>query len=178
MSAEARQLAEAFWPGGLTLIFHAQPSLDWDLGETKGTVALRIPADEVAQDLLTLTGPLAVSSANRTGQAPAQTAFEARSQLAESVEVYLEGGFRPVEGTGALPSTIVDATSLPLRVVREGAVSLERLREVVPGVLDIAGNAPGRPSGGADNEGSAETNGAADETEGPAESGDKASGAE
>ncbi len=66
--AEARRLAEAFWPGGLTLILHAQPSLDWDLGETKGTVALRIPADDVAQDLLTLTGPLAVSSANRTGQ--------------------------------------------------------------------------------------------------------------
>jgi tRNA threonylcarbamoyl adenosine modification protein (Sua5/YciO/YrdC/YwlC family) len=138
---EARQLAEAFWPGGLTLILHAQPSLDWDLGDTKGTVALRIPADEVAQELLTVTGPLAVSSANRTGQAPAQTAFEARSQLAESVEVYLEGGFRPIEGTDALPSTIVDATSLPLRVVREGAVSLERLREVVPGLLDIDGNA-------------------------------------
>ncbi|WP_395404607.1 L-threonylcarbamoyladenylate synthase [Arthrobacter sp. UC242_113] len=138
---DARDLAEAFWPGGLTLIFHAQPSLDWDLGETKGTVALRIPDDEVAIDLLTVTGPLAVSSANRTGQAPAQTAFEARSQLAESVEVYLEGGFRPVEGTDARPSTIVDATSLPLRVVREGAISLERLREVVPGVLDINGNA-------------------------------------
>lgn len=138
---DARELAEAFWPGGLTLIFHAQPSLDWDLGETKGTVALRIPDDEVAIDLLTVTGPLAVSSANRTGQAPAQTAFEARSQLAESVEVYLEGGFRPVEGTDARPSTIVDATSLPLRVVREGAISLERLREVVPGVLDINGNA-------------------------------------
>jgi tRNA A37 threonylcarbamoyladenosine synthetase subunit TsaC/SUA5/YrdC len=104
-------------------------------------VALRIPDDEVAIDLLTVTGPLAVSSANRTGQAPAQTAFEARSQLAESVEVYLEGGFRPVEGTDATPSTIVDATSLPLRVVRQGAISLERLREVVPGVLDINGNA-------------------------------------
>lgn len=89
--AEARKLAEAFWPGGLTMIFHAQPSLDWDLGETKGTVALRMPADDVAQDLLTLTGPLAVSSANRTGQPAARTAAEAMTQLAESVEVYLEG---------------------------------------------------------------------------------------
>jgi L-threonylcarbamoyladenylate synthase len=140
---EARQLAEAFWPGGLTLILHAQPSLDWDLGDTKGTVALRIPADEVAQELLTLTGPLAVSSANRTGQPAAQTAAEARDQLAESVEVYLEDGFRPLEGADAVPSTIVDATSLPLRVVRQGAVSLERLREVVPGLLDIDGNAAG-----------------------------------
>ena len=135
--AEARRLAEAFWPGGLTLILHAQPSLDWDLGETKGTVALRIPADDVAQDLLTLTGPLAVSSANRTGQAAALTAAEAEAQLAESVEVYLEGGPRPAEGADALPSTIVDATAVPLRVVRQGAISLERLREVVPSILGV-----------------------------------------
>lgn len=137
VSADARKLAEAFWPGGLTLILHAQPSLDWDLGETQGTVALRMPADDVAQELLTLTGPLAVSSANRTGQPPAQTAAEARAQLADSVEVYLESGFRPVEGTDAVPSTIVDATGKLLRVVRNGAVSLEQLREHVPGVLGL-----------------------------------------
>ncbi|MGY3379138.1 L-threonylcarbamoyladenylate synthase [Arthrobacter sp. TE12231] len=140
--AEARRLAETFWPGGLTLILHAQPSLDWDLGETKGTVALRIPADEIAQDLLTLTGPLAVSSANRTGQAAAQTAADAEAQLAESVEVYLEGGPRPAGGAEALASTIVDATALPLRVVRQGAISLERLRAVVPDLVDVDGNAP------------------------------------
>ena len=139
--AEARKLAGAFWPGALTMIFHAQPSLDWDLGETKGTVALRMPADDVAQDLLTLTGPLAVSSANRTGQPAARTAADALDQLAESVEVYLESGLRPAEGAEALPSTIVDATTLPLRVVRQGAISVERLREVVPGLLDVDGNA-------------------------------------
>ncbi|WP_457962842.1 L-threonylcarbamoyladenylate synthase [Arthrobacter sp. D1-29] len=137
VSADARKLAEAFWPGGLTLILHAQPSLDWDLGETKGTVALRMPADEVAQELLTLTGPLAVSSANRTGQAPAQTAAEARAQLADSVEVYLEGGVRPLNTAEALPSTIVDATGPLLRVVRNGAVTLAQLREHVPGVLGL-----------------------------------------
>ena len=140
--AEARKLAEEFWPGGLTLILHAQPSLEWDLGETKGTVALRIPADELARDLLNLTGPLAVSSANRTGQPAARTAGEAREQLAESVEVYLEDGLRPEGASDAVPSTIVDATSLPLRVVRDGAVSLERLREVVPGVLGLGEEAP------------------------------------
>ncbi|MFF1251310.1 L-threonylcarbamoyladenylate synthase [Pseudarthrobacter sp. NPDC058329] len=137
VSADARKLAEAFWPGGLTLILHAQPSLDWDLGETKGTVALRMPDDEIAQELLTLTGPLAVSSANRTGHAPGQTAADAREQLAESVEVYLEGGFRPLDGEAAVPSTIVDATGPLLRVVRNGAVSLEQLREHVPGVLGL-----------------------------------------
>ncbi|MGO4143624.1 L-threonylcarbamoyladenylate synthase [Paenarthrobacter sp. YAF11_1] len=133
--ADARALAQAFWPGGLTLILHAQPSLDWDLGETKGTVALRMPDDQIALELLGLTGPLAVSSANRTGQEAAQTASEARMQLAESVDVYLEGGFRPVEGTAALPSTIVDATATPFRVVRQGAISLESLRAIVPTLL-------------------------------------------
>lgn len=137
VSADARKLAEAFWPGGLTLILHAQPSLDWDLGETKGTVALRIPADDIAQELLTLTGPLAVSSANRTGHAPAQTAAAAREQLADSVEVYLEGGYRPAEGEAAVASTIVDATGPRLRVVRNGAISLDQLREHVPGVLGL-----------------------------------------
>lgn len=135
--ADARKLAEAFWPGGLTLILHAQPSLDWDLGETKGTVALRMPDDEIAQELLTLTGPLAVSSANRTGHAPGQTAAAAREQLADSVEVYLEGGFRPLEGEAAVPSTVVDATGPRLRVVRNGAVTLDQLREHVPGVLGM-----------------------------------------
>lgn len=160
VSADARKLAEAFWPGGLTLILHAQPSLDWDLGETKGTVALRMPADDIAQELLTLTGPLAVSSANRTGHAPAQTAAAAREQLADSVEVYLEGGFRPAEGEAAVASTIVDATGPRLRVVRNGAISLDQLREHVPGVLGLgeipmaeeepAAEAPGADAPGAD----------------------------
>lgn len=132
---DARKLAEKYWPGPLTLIFHAQPTLDWDLGDTVGTVALRVPDDQLALDLLTLTGPLAVSSANRTGQAAAQTASEARVQLAESVEVYLEGGFRPLEGTDPTPSTIVDATGLRLRVVREGAISLEDIKRMIPSAL-------------------------------------------
>ncbi|ERI39298.1 threonylcarbamoyl-AMP synthase [Arthrobacter sp. TES] len=144
--ADARALAQAFWPGGLTLILHAQPSLDWDLGDTKGTVALRMPDDELALELLGLTGPLAVSSANRTGQEAAQTASEARMQLAESVEVYLEGGFRPLQGTAAVPSTIVDATRMPFRVVRQGAVPLESLREIVPSVLGFGETAPESPA--------------------------------
>ncbi len=143
VSADARKLAEAFWPGGLTLIFHAQPSLTWDLGDTRGTVALRVPDDQVALDLLAMTGPLAVSSANRSGQAAALTADEAEEQLAESVEVYLDGGPRPLAGSGdGKPSTIVDATSDTLRVVREGAITIEQLREVVPGVEPIDSEPP------------------------------------
>lgn len=132
---DARKLAEKYWPGPLTLIFHSQPSLNWDLGETMGTVALRVPDEQIALDLLTVTGPLAVSSANRTGQGSAQTASEARNQLAESIEVYLEGGFRPLEGTDPTPSTIVDATGLRLRVVREGAISLAEIQRMIPSAL-------------------------------------------
>ncbi len=137
---DARRLAEAFWPGGLTLICHAQPSLTWDLGDTLGTVALRMPDDDIALALLTLTGPLAVSSANRTGQPAATTASDAASQLAESVAVYLDAGPRTdADGTG---STIVDATGETLRVVRQGTLSLERLHEVVPGVVGYGDAAP------------------------------------
>jgi len=126
--AGARALAEAFWPGGLTLIVRAQPSLAWDLGETHGTVALRMPDHEAALALLRRTGPLAVSSANATGRPAALDVAEAREQLGESVGVYLDGGTAP----GGVASTIVDATSGTLRVVRKGAITLERLREVAP----------------------------------------------
>jgi len=137
---DARRLAEAFWPGGLTLICHAQPSLTWDLGDTLGTVALRMPDDDVALGLLTITGPLAVSSANRTGHPAATTAAEAAEQLAESVAVYLDAGPRTdAGGTGA---TIVDTTGETLRVVRQGTLSLEALREVVPELVGIGDGTP------------------------------------
>lgn len=153
----ARELAARFWPGALTLILHAQPSLTWDLGETRGTVALRVPDDEIARDLLKLTGPLAVSSANRTGRPAADTAEAAFDQLGETVEVYLEAGPRPVSGD-ALGSTIIDCTLTPPRVVRAGALSLELLRGVVPELLD----ADGRPDPATANESEAPEAGTAE----------------
>lgn len=126
--APARALAEAFWPGALTIILLAQPALRWDLGETDGTAALRMPDDPTALELLGRTGPLAVSSANRHGEPAALTCGEARDQLGESVGVYLDGG--PVRGGES--STIVDATAQRLTIVRQGALSRERLAEVAP----------------------------------------------
>lgn len=126
--AGARALAEAFWPGGLTLIVRAQPSLAWDLGETRGTVALRVPDHETALALLRRTGPLAVSSANTTGSPAAVTAQAALDQLGESVAVYLDAGDAP----GQVASTIVDCTTDTLRLVRAGALSLEQLCEITP----------------------------------------------
>ncbi|ADG73968.1 Sua5/YciO/YrdC/YwlC family protein [Cellulomonas flavigena DSM 20109] len=123
-----RALAETFWPGGLTVILRAQPSLAWDLGETHGTVALRMPDHPAALALLRRTGPLAVSSANRTGRPAATTAAEAHEQLGDAVAVYLDGGTAP----GGVASTIVDATGDALRVVRLGALDLATLATVAP----------------------------------------------
>src|SRR5690625_3135681 len=83
--AAVTALTEKFWPGGLTIICQAQPALTWDLGETQGTVAVRMPDHPAALALLRRTGPLAVSSANLTGAAPAKTVAEAQAQLTDSV---------------------------------------------------------------------------------------------
>lgn len=134
----ARELIEAFWPGPLTIIVEHAPSLAWDLGDSRGTVAVRMPLHPVALELIGQTGPLAVSSANRTGYPPASTAAAAREQLGYAVDVYLEAG----PSGDPVPSTIVDLTGDAPRVLRAGALSVEQLREVVPDVV-----APGQPGG-------------------------------
>jgi L-threonylcarbamoyladenylate synthase len=132
LPSAARDLAEAFWPGALTLIVEHAPSLDWDIGETGGTVQLRMPLHPVALEVLRETGPMAVSSANKVGQSPAGTAAEARDQFGFSVSVYLEAGPAPAD---ALPSSIVDLTAETPRLLRAGGIPLEKLREVVPWLL-------------------------------------------
>jgi L-threonylcarbamoyladenylate synthase len=123
-------LIEAFWPGGLTLVVEQAPSLAWDLGDARGTVAVRMPLHPVAIELLETTGPMAVSSANRSGRPPALTAADAQHQLGEDVAVYLDGG-RVQTG---IASTIVDVTAEVPRVLRPGAVELDELRAVVPSI--------------------------------------------
>ncbi|WP_233438805.1 L-threonylcarbamoyladenylate synthase [Kocuria varians] len=138
VSAEARALAEAFWPGALTIVCWAQPTLGWDLGETHGTVALRVPDDRVTRAVLERVGPMAVSSANRTGMPAARTARAAQEMLQNRVPLYLDDGVRPVadaaSGAQDVASTIVDCTGETPVVLRHGAITLERLREVVPTV--------------------------------------------
>ena len=143
-----QKLIDAFWPGGLTIVLPAQPSLTWDLGETQGTVAVRMPDRRVALELLAETGPLAVSSANLTGRDAAVIASDAEAMLGDSVAVYLEEGYSE---TG-VPSTIVDATSLVgasadevavVRILREGAISREQLAEVLGDLLEPAQQAGG-----------------------------------
>jgi L-threonylcarbamoyladenylate synthase len=138
----ALRLADAFWPGALTMIFKAQPSLVWDLGETRGTVALRVPNHKIALALLEETGPLAVSSANLTGEAAATNCQQAADYLGKSVAVYLDAGQSPVGES----STILDLTGLDLyasdadnagkiRVVRQGAISREQIAAIAGDLL-------------------------------------------
>ncbi|MFF2370175.1 L-threonylcarbamoyladenylate synthase [Agromyces sp. NPDC058110] len=156
-----RQLVGEFWPGGLTVILNAQPSLTWDLGETRGTVALRMPDSRIALELLSETGPLAVSSANLSGLPAATTAAEAADMLGESVAVYLDGGAAGTvydaigERPGDTSSTIIDAIGLTggsgtIRIVRAGVISRERIAAVVGEELLAPAAAAGESAAGAE----------------------------
>jgi len=133
----AHGLVEEFWPGPLTLVLRQQPSLQWDLGETRGTVAVRMPDHDVALELLSRTGPMAVSSANSTGLPAATAADDADQMLGEHVRVLLDAGPTP----GPVPSTIVDCTGDVPRVLRDGALGQDRLdRTLAAFDTEIAGD--------------------------------------
>jgi L-threonylcarbamoyladenylate synthase len=140
--AFGQDLIDEFWPGGLTLVARATPTLAWDLGDTKGTVAVRMPLHAAALDLLKKTGPMAVSSANTTGRPAATTADEAMEQLGDSVAVYLDGG----PCGGGVASTIIDLTGSVPRLLRAGAISMDRLREVASLVTGEEVSPPGDDS--------------------------------
>jgi L-threonylcarbamoyladenylate synthase len=128
--AYARALVEEFWPGPLTLVCPAQPSLPWDLGDTRGTVAARMPDHDIALEILERTGPLAVSSANRTGMPAATDADQVEEMLGDAVEVLVDAGPSPM-GEVPTPSTIVDVTGERPRVLRLGALGTEQLNAVL-----------------------------------------------
>ena len=123
----ARELIRAFWPGALSLVVQQAPSLQWDLGDARGTVMLRMPLHPVALELLRETGPLAVSSANVSGQPPATTAPLAQVQLGPLIDVYLDGGPSPEQAA----STIVDLTGPAPRILREGPVTSAAIAAVL-----------------------------------------------
>jgi tRNA threonylcarbamoyl adenosine modification protein (Sua5/YciO/YrdC/YwlC family) len=127
LTEEIEAVAKAFWPGALTVIVVAQPNLRIDLGERGQTVAVRIPDHDFTRELLRATGPLAVSSANVSGEPAATTAAEAEAQLGRSVEIYLDGG----PAGDQVPSTILDLTG-PARILREGRISRAELAKVLP----------------------------------------------
>lgn len=118
-----RAMTAELWPGPLTVICREQPSLNWDLGETRQTVAVRVPDHDVALAVLKATGPLAVSSANLTGEPAATTIDDAERMLGDAVAVYLDAGTSP----GGVASTILDVTSATPRILREGPIGLDVL---------------------------------------------------
>jgi L-threonylcarbamoyladenylate synthase len=122
-----RDLIRAFWPGALSLVVRQAPSLQWDLGDARGTVMLRMPLHPVAIELLREVGPMAVSSANVSGRPPAVDAGEARNQLGDLVDVYLDAG--PAAQQAA--STILDLTGPEPCILRSGPVSAEGIAAVL-----------------------------------------------
>jgi len=170
LSAFGKDLIDEFWPGGLTLVMRANRNLIWDLGDTKGTVAVRMPLHELALELLKETGPLAVSSANRSGSPPATTAADAEAQLGDAVAVYLDGG----PCSGDVPSTIVDLTGVVPKQLRPGVISVARLRGVVTLAVDdewleddSAAAADGMAAAGAAADGTAASDGTAPDDTAP-----------
>jgi L-threonylcarbamoyladenylate synthase len=126
LDPRAEALADRFWPGPLTLVIPRAPGFDVDLGGgDQDTVAVRVPASEVARALLAASGPLAVTSANRSGEAPATTVAEARAALGDAVSVFLDGG-----PCGGEASTVLSAVGEP-QVLREGPVTYEQVRRVL-----------------------------------------------
>lgn len=128
----AERLMAAYWPGPLTLVVGSDPNLVWDLGDSEGTVAVRMPLEEVTLDVIRAVGPLAVTSANLSGQTPGGDVAAIRMQLGDAVPLYLDAGAR----RGRSVSTVVDLTRAQPHILREGAVDGEQALAVARGDLD------------------------------------------
>jgi L-threonylcarbamoyladenylate synthase len=129
VNATARVLADAFWPGGLTLVIPLRPdrslpaALSGDPAIPHPKVGLRMPDHDAPRALARAVGPLPTTSANRSGDPEARDADELEAQLGPALDLIVDGG--PAHGGPA--STVVDTTTDPVRVLREGAISIERI---------------------------------------------------
>ncbi|MFT5222553.1 MAG: L-threonylcarbamoyladenylate synthase [Glaciecola sp.] len=131
--APVERLMAAYWPGPLTIVVEHDPNLMWDLGESKGTLAVRMPFDDVTLEVIRAIGPIACTSANLSGRRPAPSAQEAKDQLGDAVAVYLDAG----ERTGLSASTIVDCTRPEPHILREGPIPGIEALEVARGERDL-----------------------------------------
>ena len=121
-----RTLASRYWPGPLTIIVTKKPTLPESVSATQ-TVGVRVPDHPVAQALLRSTGPMAVTSANISGQPSPSTAQEVFEQLKGRIHLIVDGGKTP----GGVPSTLVDCTGSEIKVLREGPISLQKILSAI-----------------------------------------------
>ncbi len=126
LSDSADRLAEAFWPGPLTIVVRRHPSLPLAVSATE-TDGVRVPDHQLARRLLIAAGPMAVTSANISGQPSPNTASEVLRQLGGRIGLILDGGITP----GGVPSTVVDCTALEPVILRQGPISLEEIRRIL-----------------------------------------------
>ncbi|MFQ5406910.1 MAG: L-threonylcarbamoyladenylate synthase [Anaerolineales bacterium] len=130
ISAAALLLAEAYWPGGLTLVARRHPTLPREATPDE-TVGVRVPDHPLALDLLRQTGPLAVTSANRSGEPNSLNAADVHETFGGRVAVIIDGGTVP----GGIPSTVVDCTVEPPMILRAGPITEEQIRAVLQSPL-------------------------------------------
>jgi len=132
-STIANDLASALWPGPLTVLTVAQDSLSWNIGQAGSALAVRVPHHDVAQAVLSGIGPTVMTGAQQSGEAAVQTVEQAQAALSDLVDVYLDGG-------ALIPrfSTVIDATTDQVRLVRLGQLTLGQLREVMPSIIDAS----------------------------------------
>ena len=133
LSTLANDLASAFWPGTLTVLTVAQDSLSWNIGQADSALAVRVPHHDVAQAVLSGIGPTVMTGAQQAGQVSVQTVEQAQAALLDLVDVYLDGG-----ALSPRISTVIDATTDNLRLIRTGQLTLGQLREVVPSIIDAS----------------------------------------
>lgn len=127
VTEQAETLFAHYWPGPLTVVLKEAPGIGWDLGDNHGTVALRMPKHDFLLKVIERTGPLAVTSANRSGHPTPGKIPQVVEQLGDHVDAYFDGGW----AMGRSPSTIVDLTGPKPQVLREGAISAVELEAVL-----------------------------------------------
>ena len=132
-STVANDIASALWPGPLTILTVAQDSLSWNIGQAGSALAVRVPHHEVTQAVLTGIGPTVMTGAQHAGEVAVQTVEQAQAALSDLVDVYLDGG-----ALSPRISTVIDATTDQVRLVRPGELTLGQLREVMPSIIDAS----------------------------------------
>lgn len=133
LGGPARDLAHAFWPGQLTILTRANSTIAWKIGPSDAAVAVRVPATAITRDIIKATGPCVMTAANFVDEMIPNSLSEIVANFGDQVSQYVDAGVLHGES-----STVLDATGSTMRVVRQGAITIEQLRNVAPMVIDAS----------------------------------------